>query len=336
MKKIKTFYLVTVLFISLFIIPTFCAAQIQIMPDPTSLEIDYPTIGGFRPEYTTTSLPEYVKYIFQFAITISGLVILASLVYSGVKMQGSVGSPSGWSEAKDRFFSALIGLGILFSSYIILTTINPQLIRVTIDKIEPPSVDITEGVFLGTGDSDTDTDFPYKIVDNNEDLSTLSPQEMRRLKIVNPSIPEYAYVAIAHTKTTFQGDCEIFAEEGEYDLPSDTRSITVFRKSLTIGWPGSVELCAKYDFIDCEAIPASDDWISLSNDLNKKVNSINIEGSYLVALRGENKCAVFEGDNSNLKKHYLNTCGIPICILGFCLENSCVTSAWVFSLGRSI
>ena len=39
------------------------------------LEVDYPEAGGIKPETTTMSLPEYVKYIFNSSLGIAGLIV---------------------------------------------------------------------------------------------------------------------------------------------------------------------------------------------------------------------------------------------------------------------
>jgi len=95
-------------------------------------EVVYPEIpGAIRPTTTKALLPEYVRYIFSFAIFISGLAVFGSLVYGGVQYVTSAGNVAALSDAKDRIFSSFIGLTIILSSYLILTTINPQLVILT-------------------------------------------------------------------------------------------------------------------------------------------------------------------------------------------------------------
>jgi len=92
------------------------------------LELEYPEIGGIKPETVTTALPEYVKYVFNLAIATFGLVVLSVLLWGGFLYLTSAGKPEKLKEAKDRIVSAFLGLIVLLSSYIILTTINPQLV----------------------------------------------------------------------------------------------------------------------------------------------------------------------------------------------------------------
>lgn len=92
------------------------------------LEVEYPEIGGIKPETVQSGLPEYVKYVFNFAIAIAGLIALGALILGGFLYFTSTGKPEKLKNAKDQIFAAVLGLTILFSSYLILTTINPQLL----------------------------------------------------------------------------------------------------------------------------------------------------------------------------------------------------------------
>ncbi|KPJ54677.1 hypothetical protein AMJ47_03940, partial [Parcubacteria bacterium DG_72] len=92
------------------------------------LEVDYPEIGGLRPEDTTFTLPEYVKYIFNLSLALAGFITFLVFIYGGFKYLTSAGKPANQKDARDSLFAAILGLIILFCSYLILTTINPQLV----------------------------------------------------------------------------------------------------------------------------------------------------------------------------------------------------------------
>ncbi|MBU2545333.1 pilin [Patescibacteria group bacterium] len=101
------------------------------------LEIDYPDIIGKAPETVQDGLPAYVKYIFNFAIAISAFLALASLIYGGILYITSGTDPSKLKAAKDQLTGALLGIVILFSSYLILVSINPQLLILEFGPLTP-------------------------------------------------------------------------------------------------------------------------------------------------------------------------------------------------------
>lgn len=129
----------------------FVAAKSYVLADGSRpLEVQYPTVPGvsFVPTSTATGLPNYVKYIFHFFLWAAGFAAFGVLVVAGFRYLTSVGQPQTLKDARDQIFSAMAGLLILFSSWLILNTINPQLINLQINK--PPAVlpALSAGVYL--------------------------------------------------------------------------------------------------------------------------------------------------------------------------------------------
>jgi hypothetical protein len=94
-------------------------------------EVIYPNIPqSIRPVTTRALLPEYIKYVFSFIIILSGIICFGSLVYSGTVYLTSAGNPVAQKEATSRIWATFIGILIIFSSYLILKTINPQLVNI--------------------------------------------------------------------------------------------------------------------------------------------------------------------------------------------------------------
>jgi len=119
-KKDKLFFLILLLF--LFLGASFILAQ-------RPLEITYPQIpGATTPTTTKTTLPDYIMYIFQFSLYLGALIAFGSFIYGGVRYLTSAGSPSRIKDAKSRISAGILGLFILISAYLILNTINPQLV----------------------------------------------------------------------------------------------------------------------------------------------------------------------------------------------------------------
>ena len=138
MKYSKKIYLISLLgFLLIFLFAGFCFAQ-------GALEIQYPKIPGVEaPTTVKTPLSDYVKYLFNFSIIIAGLVAFGVCILGGAKHLTSAGDPTKMSDAKDQIFAGFLGLIILLSSYLILTTIDPQLVIVS-----PERAELNQGVIL--------------------------------------------------------------------------------------------------------------------------------------------------------------------------------------------
>ncbi len=140
----KKFFSIVIIFIMLFGLVGFAFAQ----RTGRDLEVEYPEIEGFKPEQATTPVTEYFKYIFNFLIWISGLIALVVLIYAGFQYFTSAGSPERINDAKSRIGAALLGLLILFGSYLILITINPDLIVFHLPRLKPIISELPAGVLL--------------------------------------------------------------------------------------------------------------------------------------------------------------------------------------------
>lgn len=156
MKKIskKSFIFLSALF-SFLVLSGFLLLAGEIFAQ-RQLEVTYPSIQGFSPETASTSLPGYVKYIFNFTILIVGLIGFAVLILAGVIYLTSAGNVEKLKNAKKQIRAALLGILILLFSYLILTTINPQLVifRELTIKPAPEAPALPEVIISATPSSD--------------------------------------------------------------------------------------------------------------------------------------------------------------------------------------
>jgi hypothetical protein len=90
-----------------------------------------------------------VANFYQFALLIGGILAFGAIVYGGVKYTFAAGNPSGQSEGKAWVTSALWGLLLLASAYIVLNTINPELLNLTLPGLPGISAPIA-GAPVGT------------------------------------------------------------------------------------------------------------------------------------------------------------------------------------------
>jgi len=73
---------------------------------------------------------EYIVYLFNFALAMGAVLAFIVIVAAGIKILESRGNPSEISEAKQKIINCFIGLAVLLTSYILLTTINPGIINI--------------------------------------------------------------------------------------------------------------------------------------------------------------------------------------------------------------
>lgn len=74
-----------------------------------------------------TDIAGLIRYLYEWGISLGGLAAFVALVAAGFKYLTSAGDPGKMREAMNWVKSASLGLVLLFSSVLILNTINPQL-----------------------------------------------------------------------------------------------------------------------------------------------------------------------------------------------------------------
>ena len=118
--------------LTFFVFLVFCLVIPNIIPVQAIMaEVDWPEVGGIKIEEggkLVATLPQLVQYFFNFSIAIGGIAAFAMLVLGGFRFLTSAGNPSAQKDAKDIITSAIIGLLLLLSSYLLLQVINPDIL----------------------------------------------------------------------------------------------------------------------------------------------------------------------------------------------------------------
>jgi len=111
--------------------------------------------GGFECEVPW--LGEYIVAIYNYSLSIAGILATIILMAGGVLWLVSGGDASRITQAKELILGSITGLIILASSYVLLIQVNPDLVKFKSIKLNPitkeslPDVDVTN---LGlTGDN---------------------------------------------------------------------------------------------------------------------------------------------------------------------------------------
>ena len=104
------------------------------------LEVDLPSLPSA--EGPGTTIASYINYIYVFAIALGGFLAFGVLVLGGLQYVLAAGNVAKVESAKEMMNSALLGLGILLVSYLLLRTINPDLVNLRNPSLTP----ITGGI----------------------------------------------------------------------------------------------------------------------------------------------------------------------------------------------
>ena len=86
---------------------------------------------GVPNEGLPTDLAQLIQAIFSWSINIIGLVIFVQFFRAGFKWFTSRGNSSTIGQATEMMKNAALGAVVLFSAWLILNTINPDLVKNT-------------------------------------------------------------------------------------------------------------------------------------------------------------------------------------------------------------
>lgn len=81
------------------------------------------------------SLASYIGLVYQYLVGIAGIVAVAMIMYGGVKWIFAGGDSGKIGAAKETITNAVIGLILALGSYVILNTINPNLLTLRMPGI---------------------------------------------------------------------------------------------------------------------------------------------------------------------------------------------------------
>jgi len=105
------------------------------LPSPTP---DDNTPPGNPPPFNPPSTPiapppatnfqELISFFFNYSIILIGIAVFIVILWAGFLWVTSAANPANISRAKGMIFNAVIGAVLLLSSYVILYTINPELV----------------------------------------------------------------------------------------------------------------------------------------------------------------------------------------------------------------
>ncbi len=114
MKKV----VLTILFIIILGFISFSTVQ--------ALELD---LSFAEPGVADSNIASYIVGIYQFGVGIAGILAVGMIVAGAIYYSVSAGNPDKQRDARGMITGALWGVALLLGSYLILNTINPQIVK---------------------------------------------------------------------------------------------------------------------------------------------------------------------------------------------------------------
>lgn len=270
-----------------------------------ALEIEYPSIGTVEaPSTETVELPSYIRYIFHLAIALTGIIGMGALIYGGILYLISAGKPATLAEAKDQILSAIVGLILLLTSFLILNTINPQL-----TFLKRPTKEYLEelGVLKGGIEIYSEGDCNGDVVKTSSSIAVL-PNALgnpgKSVKIFNEKNELSVFF---YSEEDFKGNYTCFGEDPCSSFSKgECKNIGFDAKSVRIEWktenlPGIHLYAERGCKGDHRYYPTT---TSSFPDFNDKARSLKIipgENEYYVVLHEhvnfKGTCQLYEKNN---------------------------------------
>ena len=174
MKRLQpAAYTAFFILLALFILTNFARAETARSEEPQiltpRLQVDIPGIQPFtKPALQTVEIPGtdterkildidfisvYLIGLYQYLVGIAAIVAGVMIVWAGFRWLTSGGSPDRIGDAKKKIAGALVGMALVFGSYMIVYLINPDLVffkPLRITKIERIELETFEGKDLET------------------------------------------------------------------------------------------------------------------------------------------------------------------------------------------
>jgi len=134
--KISTSFLFLFLLSGLLILFSF-----PVLGDNYKFETGIPGIVGPGQSLQALSLNDFIVKLIKILFPLAGILAFVMIVWAGFEYATSGGDTNKQKDAQDRIANAIIGLVLLFAFYLIIYTINPDILKtqnLTLAPITPP------------------------------------------------------------------------------------------------------------------------------------------------------------------------------------------------------
>ena len=137
MKKFKKIIIIG--FLWLFIVTIYSIAIVEAREVKLNPNVNIPGYGQevTFDDGTTGNIAKYIVAIYKYGISVGAILATVVIMAAGLIWLTSGGSQEKIGQAKNYISGSIIGLVILFGSYILLNTINPELVNFNVSSIKP-------------------------------------------------------------------------------------------------------------------------------------------------------------------------------------------------------
>lgn len=136
------------------------------------LETRYPSIEGLTepPQTVKSSLPKTVRYVFEMMIGLSAALCFVAVFTAGVKMAISAGDPKARMDARKDIEQVLLGVLIIFGSYLISKTINPEFVNPEVKLEALSGITVYEDTLCQFAEDNEEMDGKDRLISSNANL----------------------------------------------------------------------------------------------------------------------------------------------------------------------
>lgn len=191
------------------------------------LAVDYPVIGGININDPNITASQFIAYLFYLMIAVGSLIGVIVLIVAGLEWVSAYGDAKVINSAKKKITAVFTGLIVLFTSYIVINTLNPAILDVNIESIDddykPPEFIIPEGsgILLYSEANYTTEKDPLNVTSSKTSLIADGfHRKTSSIKINQPSDMTLGAILFADrekdgkiiTGTEFRGKCSYITE----------------------------------------------------------------------------------------------------------------------------
>lgn len=151
-------------------------------------------------EKVPLGIAQQIGNFYQWALGIGGLLALGVLIFGGILYTISAGNASRQDDAKQWLSGALIGILLLFGSFLVLNTINPEL-----TKLKDLELIVNKAV-----QRVIDLDIPKDLVGFKKDLLASLKQSEEKIDAANSEVNTRAWFAIAGCESSYHPNIKVY------------------------------------------------------------------------------------------------------------------------------